>query len=271
MFGIGDFPAALVRQKCALVRRQLLAATRAGSPRISVVIPAYRDERNLLATLRSLAQQTHPSFEVIVVSNGELVGNATHRIAEACGARVLHSPLPGIARARQQGLEAARGAIVVSTDADTLHPPGWLHAIERVFDDPRILCGAGTFRARSSSRGVRAAARFLAWTMCAKSRINPRLVTGLSEANSFFRRDTALAAGGYDVDIRVGEGIRLFRRFHRPGTPIVFGDPGLVVHTSARRIEKLGALRWFVLMICNTLLQLFGRTGLDEEQYPDVR
>ncbi|MEO7921879.1 MAG: glycosyltransferase [Thermoanaerobaculia bacterium] len=270
-FGVGAFTSAQVAEKCALVRRLMYARPVASRPRISVVVPAQREERSLLATLRSLAEQTHPSFEVLVVSNGEPAGNRTQAIAEACGARVLYDPTPGIARARQTGLEAARGAIVVSTDADTLHPRGWLATIEGVLRDERIRCGAGLLRALSPRRSVRVAQQFISWTMRAKNALHPRLVTGVSEANSFFRREAALAVGGYDLDVRVGEGIRLFRKFHRAGVPLVFPSDDLVVYTSARRIERQGALRWLATVMGNTALQLVGGKGIDETAYPDVR
>ena len=149
-FGVGAFTPAQVAAKCERVRRLIEARPLAARPHLSVVIPAHREEHYILGTLRSLAEQTYRDFEVIVVCNGEPAGSPTQRIAEACGVRVVNDPAPGISRARQTGLMAARGDIVVSTDADTLHPRGWLSAIAGVMRDERVICGAGLLRSTSS-------------------------------------------------------------------------------------------------------------------------
>lgn len=270
-FGVGAFTPEQVAAKCDAVRRLMQARPGSARPRMSVVIPAHREERYLLGTLRSLAEQTYRDFEVLVVCNGEPAGSPTQQIAEACGVRVVHDTTPGISRARQTGLLAARGDIVVSTGADTLHPRGWLAAIACVMQDARVICGAGLLRSLSTRYAVRTAQRFISWTMRAKNALSPRLVTGVSEANSFFRRAPALATDGYDLTVRVGEGIRFFRQLHRPGVPLVFPSAALVVYTSARRIERQGVLSWLRSIMGNTLLQLLGRTGIDKNAYPDIR
>ena len=70
------------------------------------------------------AQQFTGAYEVIVVDNSST--DDTAEVARAYGVRVLHEPQPGVCRARQRGTDAARGEIVVSTDADTVCPPDWL-------------------------------------------------------------------------------------------------------------------------------------------------
>ena len=93
--------------------------------RLSVVVPAFDEEAYLPATLASLARQHVPGgFEVLVVDNASTDGTAA--LAARHGARVVREETPGVCAARQRGTEEARGAIVVSTDADTVHPDGWL-------------------------------------------------------------------------------------------------------------------------------------------------
>jgi len=177
----------------------------------------------------------------------------------------------GIARARQTGLEAARGRIVVSTDADTLHHTGWLSRIVSAMRDERVRCGAGMLRSLSRRRMVRASQDYIAWTMRVKNSISPRLVTGVSEANSFYFRELALAVGGYDTRVRVGMGMLLFRKMHLAGAPLIFTDEELVIFTSGRRIEREGAARWLGLGMWNTTAQLVGSLGIGKDVYPDVR
>ena len=101
----------------------------AEQPRFSVVVPAH-DEADLLgATLEALAaQDVDAAYEVVVVDNAST--DATAEVARAHGARVVAEPRRGVCRARQTGVDAARGEIVASTDADSLVPPDWLRRLD---------------------------------------------------------------------------------------------------------------------------------------------
>jgi glycosyltransferase involved in cell wall biosynthesis len=92
--------------------------------RFSVVVPAYNEAAYLAGTLKALQRQDYGApYEIIVVDNASTDGTA--EIATGHGVRVVCEPEPGICQARQRGLVEARGQIVVSTDADTIQPPGW--------------------------------------------------------------------------------------------------------------------------------------------------
>ena len=91
-----------------MVHDDVLAET----PFISVVIPAYDEEKYLPRSLASLDSQTYPRprFEVIVVDNAST--DRTAEIARAHGARVVREERKGVGRARQSGAEAAQGEII---------------------------------------------------------------------------------------------------------------------------------------------------------------
>lgn len=96
------------------------------------MIPCYNEEAYISNTLRSLLAQTYKDYEVVVVDNN--CTDATTSIAREHGARVIREMTPGVCAARQAGTEAARGEIVVSTDADTRFSPDWLLRIVESFD-----------------------------------------------------------------------------------------------------------------------------------------
>ncbi|MBV8531707.1 MAG: glycosyltransferase [Candidatus Eremiobacteraeota bacterium] len=114
---------------------------------VSVVI-ATRDRRRYLETvLASLARQSGaPPFEVIVVDNGSR--DATKRVVtEYAGrfpvVRYVAVPQPNRGKARNQGVEAARGRYVLFCDDDVVVPRGWVaahasahHGGERVVNGP---------------------------------------------------------------------------------------------------------------------------------------
>ena len=102
-------------------------------PHISVVIPAYNEADFLPRCLGSLQKQVNaPSYEVIVVDNAST--DKTAEVAKKFGARVIHESEPGVVHARQAGLKAAKGDIIVSTDADSFFHEKWLTFINNFFE-----------------------------------------------------------------------------------------------------------------------------------------
>lgn len=101
-------------------------------PYISVIIPAFNEEAFLPRCLESLQQQKNaPSFEVIVVDNNST--DDTSQVAKHFDVTLIHEPKAGVVHARNTGLAAARGEIIVSTDADTYFPETWLAYIANYF------------------------------------------------------------------------------------------------------------------------------------------
>jgi glycosyltransferase involved in cell wall biosynthesis len=270
-FGVGVFSKKEIAAKTAFIKNIMEKRGLPSSLHISVVVPAHKEENYILATLRSLAEQEYTDCEFIIITNGEPEGNQTQKIAEASGFRVIHDSMGGISRARQTGLEAARGDIVVTTDADSVHHTRWLTRISEIMEDKNILCGAGLWRTTSEKLSVRAVFAFIAWTHRLKNAIDPMLVTGVSEAASFYRREAALSCGGYDPAVMMSEGVMMFRKFRKPGAPIIFTDEELVICTSGRRQERQGALHWFLTGAYNAILQVFGKKGVGHTAYPAIR
>ena len=64
-----------------------------GSPAISVVIPAFNEEKYLPACLEALKKQTFKNYELIVVDNNST--DKTAQIAKKFGARVVKEKKQG--------------------------------------------------------------------------------------------------------------------------------------------------------------------------------
>ncbi|MBI5387179.1 MAG: glycosyltransferase [Verrucomicrobia bacterium] len=93
--------------------------------KVSIVIPAFNEEKLLPATLQSV-QAAMASFtargwetELVVCDNNST--DRTADLARAVGARVVFEPVNQIARARNTGAKAASGDWLVFIDADS-HP-----------------------------------------------------------------------------------------------------------------------------------------------------
>jgi glycosyltransferase involved in cell wall biosynthesis len=126
---------------------------------ITVVIPVLNDARMLERCLASLAEQTRPADEVLVVDNG--CTDDSVAVAERFGATVVTEPRPGITAASARGFDAASGHIIARCDADSVLPPTWLAQIEKTLAaDARAVAvtGPATFYDLGGVRG--ALARF---------------------------------------------------------------------------------------------------------------
>lgn len=115
-------------------------------PRFSIIVPVFKVQGYLRECLDSVLTQSYPDFEVVAVDD---------RSPDGCGAildayaardervRVLHLPENvGLGRARNAGLEQARGDYVLFLDSDDFYTPGLLAAVAdrlKSAEDPDIL------------------------------------------------------------------------------------------------------------------------------------
>jgi glycosyltransferase involved in cell wall biosynthesis len=88
-------------------------------PLVSIVIPCYNQGSFLAEAIESALRQTHPSVEVIVVDDGSTddTRGVAARFAVA-GVTCLAQANAGTAAARNHGLRASRGELVLFVDAD---------------------------------------------------------------------------------------------------------------------------------------------------------
>jgi len=89
---------------------------------VSVVIPCYNQARFLVAAIRSAKAQPVRSLECLVVDDGSTDDTAAVALSE--GATLLVQPNAGVSAARNAGLAAATGELVVFLDADDELTPG---------------------------------------------------------------------------------------------------------------------------------------------------
>jgi glycosyltransferase involved in cell wall biosynthesis len=106
------------------------------SARFSVVIPAYNASRTIVATIRSVFQQTEQDFEVIVVDDGSTDGTAarTRSVADDSRLTVITQPNGGASAARNAGVAAAKGAYISMLDSDDLWLPKYLEVMGGALD-----------------------------------------------------------------------------------------------------------------------------------------
>lgn len=104
--------------------------------KVSVVIPAYNEERYIGSCLESLMNQDIPPEEIIVVNN-----NSTDKTAEIVNqfpVRLLTEDTKNVIIARNKGFDSAVNDILARTDADTQLPPNWIAKIKENFKNNTI-------------------------------------------------------------------------------------------------------------------------------------
>lgn len=195
-------------------------------PIVSVLVAARDEEEALPGCLDALRRQHYPAgrFECIVADDGSTDGTAevVARYARA-DARFRYvavprdgGPLRGKAHALHTAIGAARGTLLLVTDADCRPPPGWAHHLASQFQDPEtgVVCGLTVVRHRSLLDRVQA----LDWTLLlgvAAGAAGAGLPITAMGNNMAIRRAAYDDVGGYPaLPFSVTEDYALFRAVH---------------------------------------------------------
>ena len=117
---------------------------------ISVVIPAFNEEKLIGATLRSILAagaafgERGWTMEIVVCDNNST--DTTAGLARAAGARVVFDPVNQIARARNTGAAAAEGDWLIFVDADSQPTRQLFAEVAAAIESGRCLAGGSTVR-----------------------------------------------------------------------------------------------------------------------------
>lgn len=115
---------------------------------VSVVIPIYNTEKYLPRCIQSVLDQTHTNLELLLVEDGS---------PDNCGAicdefakkdpriRVFHKPNGGVSRARNTGIENARGDYLLFIDSDDWVEPNHIESLLPIGDEDLVYGGIKLF------------------------------------------------------------------------------------------------------------------------------
>lgn len=212
---------------------------------LSVVIPAFNEERWLRKTLSHMAEAIvgcRCGVELIVVDNGS--DDLTADVAKTLGATVVHDPVHNIAHVRNVGARSAHGDVLVFVDADTVVPKEFLDRIAEVMSDHTCLGGGPDVVHRVNCRVL--SAYFGAWRW-----IGLRL--GMAQGAAQFCRSSAFGIlNGYDESQFMGEDVDFYWRLRtlsrKTGGHLKFLDD-IRVFPSPRRFDN--ASIWQTLIWTN--------------------
>lgn len=214
----------------------------AGTPRVSVLLPAYGVAHMVGDALASLQAQTMPDWEAIVVDDGapDDVAGAVRPFLADPRIRLLETDNGGLAVARNRAAAAARAPILSLLDGDDRYAPEYLATMLAAIDaDERV--GFVTCDAIITGLPAREGQLFSAFTSMAGPITLERVLR--RQVNIFgactIRRTAFDAVGGYDEGLRSAEDLDLWVRLLEAGWTAARVDAPLMHYY--RRPDSLSA------------------------------
>lgn len=118
------------------------------TPLVTVIVPAYNEEKAIGKTIEALLKLSYPNKEIIIVDDGSTDKTLETAKTYATNAytKILTKPNGGKWDALNTGIKAAQGEYVVCIDADTLLAPDALQHLAKHFNDPNIAAVAGNVK-----------------------------------------------------------------------------------------------------------------------------
>ena len=111
---------------------------------VSVVLPTRNRPDDLERCLASLStQETRRRVEIVVVDNDPDSGVTPPVVARFPGVRLVREYRAGLSYARNAGILAATGEIIVATDDDVTMPQHWLERLVAPFRDDNVAVVTG--------------------------------------------------------------------------------------------------------------------------------
>jgi peptidoglycan/xylan/chitin deacetylase (PgdA/CDA1 family)/GT2 family glycosyltransferase len=219
-----------------------------GGPKISVVIPTHNRVGTLSRTLVTLFRQDLDSdqYEIVVVVDGSTDGTVAflRGLKAPCALRLLEQPNRGLPGARNAGIKAARGELVLFIDDDILCSASLLkaHAAAHESRDPSVVFGA-TFVSPESPQTLVADLEKRAWRNIYRPLMRnqaPQFPANASLGNNASApRSLLLDCGGCDEELLYLQDYELGIRVWKMGVPFNFVPEAVVYHLQSKSIAEL--------------------------------
>ena len=241
----------------------------AGSPLVSVIIPAYDVAEFIGEALDSAFAQTFTDYEVIVINDGSPDTAKLEQVLAPYMSRIVYLKQEnrGVSAARNTGIAAARGSLIAFLDGDDVWLPNYLEVqVKRIQADgtidvlyPNVLMFGGASEVGDE---------FI--TICPSNGevTFERLL--LQECNvsncSIARKDTLVRAGMFDESLRSVEDFDLWLRVIKAGGRIAYHRDVL-----ARYRRRSGSLTADPIWLSEHILEVLRKVKQREDLTPSER
>ncbi len=117
------------------------------TPRVSVIIAAYNEERDIEAKLKNTLELDYPRDRIEIIVASDCSTDRTNEIVRKYRMRgvilYLQPERFGKTFAQNRAVKVSSGEILVFSDATTMYKPDAIRKIVRSFADPEVGCVAG--------------------------------------------------------------------------------------------------------------------------------
>ncbi|HEY2752439.1 glycosyltransferase [Phenylobacterium sp.] len=213
----------------------------ASTPRVSVIVPHYRDLNGLALCLSKLEQQSYPRdrFEVIVADNASPEGPAAVSEVIAGRAHLVVVQLKGAGPARNGGVGASTGEVLAFIDSDCVAEPFWIEEGVKALESFDFVGGRVRVLVAEPDRvtPVEAFERVFAFDF--KTYIERKGFTGAG--NLFCPRALFDQVGGFKTGL--SEDVEWSRRAQAAGFSLGYAARAIVGHPARRSWSDLVA-KW---------------------------
>lgn len=169
-------------------------------PLVSVVIPCYNQEKYLKETVESVLKSRYTSFEILIVNDGSTdhsLALAQNLADQHSSIRVLSFENGGVAKARNLGIQAARGPYILPLDGDDLIHENYIEEAVKILEQKPsskvVYCQAVKFNEQGQKPW-----KLKPYSRYQLARDNMIFVAAL------FRKSDWEKVGGFSEDMKMG-------------------------------------------------------------------
>ena len=218
-------------------------------PFVSIIVPAYNEEKVIGRTIESLLQSTYREFEIVVVDDG-----SPDRTSEVVREQFTSEPRvrlftkenAGKAEALNFSLRVSKGEIIVGLDADTIFSAETIGVLVQRFIDPQIGAVAGNAKVGNRINIVtrwQALEYITAQNMDRRAFASLNCITVVPGAVGAWRRALVEAAGGFISDT-LAEDQDLTLRVRRLGFKIGYEENAIAWTEAPDTVRSLARQRF---------------------------
>ena len=201
-------------------------------PKASVVLPIFNGEKYLHEAIDSVLKQSFDDFELLLIDDGSADNTLeiiNHYKSSDSRCRVFTRGNKGLVCSLNEGIEQARGEIILRMDADDIClPDRFEKQIDYLDEHPEcVALGAASILVDPDGLELCALSVFSEHDQIDSAHFNG-LGGALAHPTAAIRRRALLAVGGYDEKYKHAEDVDLFLRLAEYGKIANISEPLLL-------------------------------------------
>ncbi len=225
--------------------------------KLSIIIPALNEEKQISSLLNSLKNQSLKDYEIILADAGSK--DKTRAIAKSFGVKIIKGGLP--AKGRNEGAKIAKGKLLLFLDADVVLPDKFLENALEEFSSRKLKIAG--FRLIPMGGIISEAFFFFFYNfpISILGSLLPHAAMGILVEKSLFDK-----VGGFDETIALAEDHYFARQVAKIGKFGVIRSTKIYIST--RRFKKDGWVRTGIsYLLCELYMIFIGPVRKDIFKY----